>query len=106
MKPDIRILILEDSVKDAELLERELRQAAITFSARKVDTRGHFVAQLDEFVPDLIISDYKLPAFDGLRGVAKSSASGRPCCRSSWFRVTSAKNGRLKHWKKAPLTSS
>src|SRR5271165_5714933 len=69
MKPDIRILILEDSVRDAELLERELRQGAITFSARKVDTEDDFVTQLKEFEPDLVIADYKLPTFDGLRAL-------------------------------------
>ena len=69
MKHDIRILILEDSVRDAELLERELRQGEIAFIARKVDSRGDFVQQLDEFDPDLIIADYKLPSFDGLQAL-------------------------------------
>jgi len=69
MKPDIRILILEDSVRDAELLERVLRRGAIPFSARKVDTREDFVSQLNEFEPHLIIADYRLPAFDGLQAL-------------------------------------
>jgi PAS domain S-box-containing protein len=69
MKPDIRILILEDSIKDAEILERELRHGAITFTARKVDTREDFNAQLSEFDPDLVIADYKLPTFDGLQAL-------------------------------------
>jgi PAS domain S-box-containing protein len=69
MKRDIRILILEDSVRDAELLERELRLGEIAFIARKVDSRDDFVQQLNEFDPDLIIADYKLPSFDGLQAL-------------------------------------
>jgi PAS domain S-box-containing protein len=65
VKPDLRILMLEDSVRDAELLERELRQGKISFSVRKVDTRKDFIEQLNEFEPDIVISDYKLPTFDG-----------------------------------------
>ncbi len=61
--------MLEDSVKDAELMERELRHGGFSFSARKVDTREDFIAQLHEFEPDLIISDYKLPAFDGMQAL-------------------------------------
>jgi PAS domain S-box-containing protein len=34
-----------------------------------VDTREDFIAQLAEFKPDLVIADYKLPAFDGLRAL-------------------------------------
>jgi PAS domain S-box-containing protein len=69
MKPDLRILMLEDSVRDAELLERELRQGGVSFSARKVDARDDFVEQLNEFAPDLVISDYKLPSFDGMQAL-------------------------------------
>jgi PAS domain S-box-containing protein len=69
MKPDIRILMLEDSVRDAELLERELRQSSISFTAHKVDTRDDFVEQLNVFEPDLIIADYKLPQFDGMQAL-------------------------------------
>ena len=69
MNTDIEILILEDSVKDAELLERELRRGAIAFTARKVDTKEDFVDELTTREPDLIIADYRLPAFDGLEAL-------------------------------------
>jgi PAS domain S-box-containing protein len=69
MKPELRILMIEDSVRDAELMERELRQGGVGFSIRKVDTRADFIKQLGEFEPDLIISDYKLPSFDGLQAL-------------------------------------
>ena len=61
--------MLEDSVRDAELLERELRHGGISFTARKVDSRADFVEQLNDFDPDLVISDYKLPSFDGMQAL-------------------------------------
>jgi PAS domain S-box-containing protein len=69
MKPELRILMVEDSVRDAELLERELRHGGIGFSISKVDTRADYVEQLDEFNPDLVICDYKLPSFDGMQAL-------------------------------------
>ena len=62
----LRILILEDVPMDAELVEYELARASIPFEARCVDTREDFVGALDDFRPDLILSDYTLPRFDGM----------------------------------------
>ncbi|MBA3258515.1 MAG: PAS domain S-box protein [Gemmatimonadales bacterium] len=71
MPPDpLRILILEDVPMDAELVEYELGRASVTFDARRVDTRDAFVAQLDDFQPDVILSDYTLPRFDGMAALA------------------------------------
>jgi two-component system cell cycle sensor histidine kinase/response regulator CckA len=62
----LRILILEDVPMDAELVAYELQRASIAFAARCVDSRDDFLRELDEFRPDLILSDYTLPAFDGM----------------------------------------
>jgi PAS domain S-box-containing protein len=51
---------------DAELVEYELARADIPFQTRCVDTRDDFLGALDEFRPDLILSDYTLPRFDGM----------------------------------------
>ena len=64
--PPIRILILEDEASDAELMEFELRQGGIDFVSRRVWSREYFLAALHDFAPDLVLSDYSLPAFDGL----------------------------------------
>ncbi|MBI4483969.1 MAG: response regulator [Acidobacteria bacterium] len=66
MDREFRILILEDSLTDAELLQRELRKGGVLFVARCAESRDSFVKQLEEFQPDLILSDYTLPSFDGL----------------------------------------
>lgn len=63
----LRLLLLEDLASDAELCERELKRAGLVFSTRCVDSRASYEAALEEFCPDLIISDFSLPnAFDGL----------------------------------------
>jgi diguanylate cyclase (GGDEF)-like protein/PAS domain S-box-containing protein len=63
----LRILIVEDVPADAELCQRELRRAGLKFTARCVETRGDFERALQDFEPDLILSDFSMPsAFDGL----------------------------------------
>lgn len=66
MGKKLHILILEDVAADAELMERELRKGGVDFTARRVDSREGFAQGLDLFSPDLILADFKLPAFDGL----------------------------------------
>lgn len=66
MDKEIHILILEDNPADAELEEHELRKAGLAFISRVVDTREAFLKALEEFSPDIILSDYDLPTFDGI----------------------------------------
>ena len=66
MEKVLRVLMLEDTPTDAELAEYELRQAGIAFISKRVDTREAFIHALENFRPDVILSDYKLPNFDGL----------------------------------------
>ena len=66
----LRILILEDVPMDAELMEYELERASIPFLSRRVDSREAFLDQLDQFRPDLILSDYTLPRFDGMTALS------------------------------------
>ncbi len=62
---DLRILLLEDVPSDAELEEAELRDAGLAFRALRVDTRMAFEQALDEFKPDIILADYRLPNYNG-----------------------------------------
>jgi len=66
MEKEFRILILEDLPSDAELAQKELKKFLKTFVVKVVDTEKGFIQALEKFKPDLIISDYHLPAFDGL----------------------------------------
>jgi serine phosphatase RsbU (regulator of sigma subunit) len=75
-KTDVRILLLEDSDIDAELMIRELDKRGIFFVSHRVQTRAEFTRAIGEFQPELILADYKLPGFTG--GQALSIA--RQCC--------------------------
>ena len=66
MERDLNILILEDVPTDAELIQFELKEAGIAFTARCVTDKATYLTALDEFPPNLILSDYSLPSFDGL----------------------------------------
>ncbi len=63
---ELRVLMLEDTPTDAELAEYQLRKAGIAFTSLRVETRDAFVQALEEFHPDIILSDYKLPDFNGM----------------------------------------
>ncbi len=60
-----KILILEDSTSDVDSIEHELIDGGLEFSSRLVETRKDFIREFKEFKPDLILSDFYFPDFDG-----------------------------------------
>lgn len=66
MNAPIKILQVEDSLTDAELILRELSRDGLQVDCRRVETRDKYLSELDAFQPDLILSDFSLPHFDGL----------------------------------------
>jgi PAS domain S-box-containing protein len=77
MGSDVRILLLEDNVSDAGLVERELKQGGIACEIRRVDSEHEFVRGLREFLPDVILSDFTLPHYDGMSAL-RLARSSRP----------------------------
>jgi signal transduction histidine kinase len=61
-----RILIVEDYPPDAEMAAHEIRREGLAIETRVVETPEAFLEGLREFRPDLILSDYRLPHFDGM----------------------------------------
>lgn len=68
MREEVRLLIVEDSPSDAEMAVRQLRNAGFEPQWRRVETAAEYLAALQD-PPDLIISDYSLPHFDGIRAM-------------------------------------
>ncbi len=66
----LRILFLEDSDLDAELILRELRRGGLEFAARRVETGPDFEREIAQYQPGMILSDFKLPTFDGALALA------------------------------------
>ena len=67
---NLRILMVEDSAVDAELVERQLRRGGIDGPIERVETEQAFRDALTRNVPDIILADYHLPEFDGLSALA------------------------------------
>ncbi len=61
----IRILLLEDSALDAELVT-EVLSSALKVSVQRVVLEQEFKAAIENETWDLVLADYLLPGFDGL----------------------------------------
>src|SRR5664280_2711370 len=70
MKREVRILMVEDNPDDFELIKHALTSGGIGFQPLRVDTKEDFSRELEHFRPDLILSDYQLPTFDGISALA------------------------------------
>lgn len=64
----LRVVVVEDSVRDAEIIVRGLRGAGFDADWIRAENETQYLAALDT-APDLIICDYSLPNFDGLRAL-------------------------------------
>lgn len=68
MNRPLRILLLEDNLRDAELMMREIRRAGLIAECCRVDNGPDFFAAV-ESAPDIILSDYNLPQFNGVQAL-------------------------------------
>src|SRR5450432_2763136 len=69
MKSPLLILHLEDDATDAAIVQSTMEAGGITCAITRVQSRDEFVAALERGSIDLILSDYSLPAFDGLSAI-------------------------------------
>ena len=63
--PTIRVLQVEDSALDAELVLVQLDEDGIAYEVQLVDDAPRFVAALEEFKPNIVLSDLSMPGFSG-----------------------------------------
>ena len=66
----LRVLMVEDSTADAELVLRALRRLSQPFKHVRVADEGGLRAALAGFVPDVILSDFSMPGFSGQEALA------------------------------------
>ena len=64
----LRILLVEDSSDDAQLIAHQLEQDGLVVDYQRVDNESDFMAAL-AWTPDLVLSDYSMPQFNGPRAL-------------------------------------
>ena len=69
MKEILKILILEDSPDDAEMVLRLLKKEMFHFEYRLVTNKDTYLLGLDQFQPDLILADNSLPQFNAIEAL-------------------------------------
>ncbi|HEY6163124.1 MAG TPA: PAS domain S-box protein [Bacteroidia bacterium] len=71
----MKILIVEDSPVDAALIKDELERGNISFDSMVVDDKAAYEKALDEFHPDVILSDHRLPRFSSMEALSISHSN-------------------------------
>ena len=69
---EYRLLLLEDNNDDAELIEYELKKEQPPLKIKHVTDKERFLKELQDFAPDIIVSDYRIPEFDGLSALQEA----------------------------------
>ena len=72
----LRLLHLEDSELDHELMRAHLQRGGLLADVHRIDTEADFLAAMKQHW-DAVISDYNLPGFSGLVALDLLKASGR-----------------------------
>ena len=70
MTENVRILHVEDSDRDAELVREALRVEGLECEILRVETRERYLEALESRPFDLIVCDYTLPSFEGDEALA------------------------------------
>ena len=80
MAKPLRVLLVEDSERDAALFKLYLRRGGYDPDVQRVDTRADLAAQLEAGPWDVVVSDFNLPGFDAFaaREVVQKSARDLP----------------------------
>lgn len=68
-QPTLRILLAEDTPVDAELVLRELKRAGLRITSHVAASEEPFIRALRTFGPDVILSDFSMPGFDGMEAL-------------------------------------
>ncbi len=62
-------MLVEDREEDAGLVDRVLQKEKVLFKRLRVDSRDEFIQALENFKPDVILSDHSLPQFNSIEAL-------------------------------------
>lgn len=74
--PSLRVLLIEDSPDDAQLLSLELLEQGYAASITRVDTAAGLARALDDEPWDVVLCDHRLPGMDALSALTQVQARG------------------------------
>lgn len=74
MSSPTRILMLEDNPLDMELNIRALHKGGLEVEISQADNEQSFLDALTTFSPELVLSDYSLPSYDGFKALQATKA--------------------------------
>jgi DNA-binding response OmpR family regulator len=87
MNRPLRVLILEDNPQDADLIQFELKEAGIAPAGKVVTEENEYIRELRTSCPDIILSDYDLPRYNGALALAEAK---KQCPEVPFILVTGA----------------
>lgn len=61
----VKILMIENNPADVEFTQNELKKGDISYIIKVVQNENDYRVAISEFIPDIILSDFALPKFDG-----------------------------------------
>jgi len=70
MNTTLRLVLVEDLEADAELVAWHLAKGGLDCAIHRVQTESAFTSALRNVKPNIILSDFSLPQFDGLAALA------------------------------------
>ncbi len=107
MNVPARILIVDDSPDDVELMVRALRHGGCDIVCKRVDTPQAMQAALARGDWDLVIADYSMPRFDGIAALKLLRKEWRGAtCLLSWSRARWARPSQSRPSRQERMTIS
>lgn len=76
MTRKLKILHLEDLASDANLVDRALKKGDLVFEKLLVTKKTDYQNALEEFAPDIVLSDHSLPSFNSIEALKLLKESG------------------------------
>lgn len=75
----LHVLLLEDAVEDAQLILHTIESAGLAIEANHVESKAEYLEHLHSKTPDIILSDYGVPGYNGLQAFEDKRDIGHHC---------------------------